>query len=174
MLLVVSPWRVGFQLVKSRRALVGVAVGAVVIGLLAPTTLGAQPSPDPKTRRTELSNAIDDASAAEVNAIKEVQAATLRRQELEARVAALEQQVSDAVQKVEAAEAEIVRISAEIEAVQADIERITAEIERLKARFHESAVTLYKGSGNGSDSVLRLLSTAAGEHELRSEERRVG
>jgi murein DD-endopeptidase MepM/ murein hydrolase activator NlpD len=151
---------------KPRRALMAAVGGALVMGLLVPATSGAQTSPDPRTRRNELSHAIEDASASEVAAIKEVQAATARRQELEARVAALESQVSDAVQKVEAAEAEIVRIAAEIEAVQLEIERITAEIARLKAQFHESAVTLYKGSGNGSDSVLRLLSTAAGEHQL--------
>jgi murein DD-endopeptidase MepM/ murein hydrolase activator NlpD len=154
------------RLLKARPALVGLVAGALVAGLLVPATAGAQASPDPKTRRDELSHAIEDASAAEVAAIQELQAATAHRQDLEARVAGLEAQVTEAAQKVEAAEAEIARITAEIEAVRAEIERITAEIQRLKARFHKSAVTLYKGSGNGSDSVLRLLATAAGEHEL--------
>jgi murein DD-endopeptidase MepM/ murein hydrolase activator NlpD len=154
------------RLMKPRPVLMALVGGALVMGLLVPATTGAQPTPDPRTRRNELSNAIEDASAAEVAAIQELQAATAHRQELEARVAALEQQVTEATQKVEAAEAEIARITAEIEEVQREIERITAEIQRLKARFHESAVTLYKGSGNGSDSVLRLLATAAGEHEL--------
>jgi hypothetical protein len=163
-LIVVSVAR-RFRFMKHRRLLAGLVAAALVIGLFAATAT-AQSSPDPKTRRNELSDAIEGASAAEAAAIQEVQAATARRQVLEARVAELEREVSGAVQKVEAAEAEVVRITAEIETVQREIERILAEIENLKSRFHESAVAMYKGSGNGSNSVLRLLSTAAGEHQL--------
>jgi murein DD-endopeptidase MepM/ murein hydrolase activator NlpD len=151
---------------RPRRALIGLVASVLSVGLLAPVTAAAQPSPDLRTRRNELSEAIEGASAAEVAAIKELEGATARRQLLEARVAELDLQVSDAVSKVEAAEAEIARITAQIETVQREIERIVAEIEQSKAKFHESAVALYKGSGNGSDSVLALLSTAAGAHDL--------
>jgi murein DD-endopeptidase MepM/ murein hydrolase activator NlpD len=148
-----------------RRVLIGVVAGALVAGLLAPTTAGGQSS-DPRTRRNELSQAIEGASAEEVAAIKELQAATARRQQLELRVADLDRSLSDAAQELEAAEAVVARINEEIAAVQAEIDRILAEIERLKSRFNEATAAMYKGSGNGGDSVLTLLATAAGEHEI--------
>jgi murein DD-endopeptidase MepM/ murein hydrolase activator NlpD len=151
---------------RRRHALIALVAVVLPVCLLAPAPAGGQPSPDPRTRRNELSHAIEDASAAEVAAIQELEAATARRQELEARVAALDQEVADAVKKVEAAEAEIARIAAQIETVRREIERIRAEIELSKARFNQSTVSLYKGSGNGSDSVLAVLSTADGAHEL--------
>jgi murein DD-endopeptidase MepM/ murein hydrolase activator NlpD len=151
---------------KPHRLLTGLVAGAIVLVVLAPTTAGGQPSPDTTARRDALSNALEDASAAEVAAIQELQAAIARRQMLEARVAELDREIAVAEQKVADAEAEIARITAQIETVQREIERILAEIEQWKARFNESTLALYKGSGNGSDSVLTLLSTAAGEHEL--------
>jgi murein DD-endopeptidase MepM/ murein hydrolase activator NlpD len=143
----------------------GVVAGALVAALLAPTTAGGQSS-DPRTRRNELSQAIEGASAEEVAAIKELQDATARRQQLELRVADLDRSLSDAAQELEAAEAVVARINEEIAAVQAEIDRILAEIERLKSRFNEATAAMYKGSGNGGDSVLTLLATAAGEHEI--------
>ena len=56
----------------------GVVAGALVAGLLAPVTAGGQSS-DQRTRRNELSEAIEGASAEEVAAIQELQAATARR-----------------------------------------------------------------------------------------------
>ena len=144
----------------------GVVAGALVAGLLAPATAGGQSSPDPRTRRNELSEAIEGASAEEVAAIQELQAATARRQALELRVADLDRSLSDAAQELDAAEAEVARINEEIAAVQAEIDRILAEIERLKARFNEATASMYKGSGNGGDSVLTLLATASGEHDI--------
>jgi murein DD-endopeptidase MepM/ murein hydrolase activator NlpD len=126
---------------------------------------GGQTDPDPKTRRDELSNAIEDVSAEEVAAVNELQGITAHRQELEAKVAALDRQIADATQKVEAAEAEIARIQAQIETVQRDIDRILAEIEASKAKFNASALALYKGGGNGT-SNFTLLSTRGGAHEL--------
>jgi murein DD-endopeptidase MepM/ murein hydrolase activator NlpD len=152
--------------VKAHRILLCLVAGALMVGLLAPAIAGGQPSPDPRTRRNELSSAIEDASAAEVAAIKELEAATARRQELEAKVAALDRQVDEATRQVQVAEAEIARINAQIETVQREIERIMAEIEQSKAKFNDSAVSLYKGSGNGSGSALTLLSTDGGAHEL--------
>jgi murein DD-endopeptidase MepM/ murein hydrolase activator NlpD len=137
-----------------------------MIGLLAPAIAGGQPSPDPRTRRNELSGAIEDASAAEVAAIRELEAAIARRQELEAKVAALDRQIDEATRLVQAAEAEIARINAQIETVQREIDRIQLEIEQSKAKFNDSAVSLYKGSGNGSGSALTLLSGGGGAHEL--------
>ena len=154
------------QPMKRHRLLIGLVTGALVSGLLSPPVAGGQPSPDPRTRRDELSHAIEDASAAEVAAIQELQAAIARRQVLEARVAELDREVSDAVQKVEAAEAEIARITAQIETVRREIERIFAEITLSKARFNESTVALYKGSGNGGSSVFALLGAPSGAHEL--------
>jgi murein DD-endopeptidase MepM/ murein hydrolase activator NlpD len=151
--------------VRPRRVLLGLVAGALVAGLLAPATAGGQSS-DPRTRRNELSEAIEGASAEEVAAIKELQAATARRQSLELRVADLDRSLSGAAQELDAAEAVVARINEEIVAVQAEIDRILAEIERLKSRFNEATAAMYKGSGNGGDSVLTLLATAAGEHEI--------
>jgi murein DD-endopeptidase MepM/ murein hydrolase activator NlpD len=148
-----------------RRLLLCLLAGAVLFGLLAPGIASGQQSPDPKTRRNELANAIEDASAEEVAAIQELQGITARRQELEAKVAALDRQVAEAQQRVEALEAEIARIQAQVETVQRDIDRIQAEIEASKAKFNQSAVALYKGSGSGS-SNFTLLSTDGGAHEL--------
>jgi murein DD-endopeptidase MepM/ murein hydrolase activator NlpD len=152
--------------VKLHRTLLCLVAGALVVGLLAPAIAGGQPSPDPKARRDELSGAIEGASAAEIAAIKELQAATARRQALEAQVAALDRQVDEATRQVQAAEAEIARINAQIETVQRDIDRIKAEIDLSRAKFNDSAVSLYKGSGNGSGSALTLLSSGGGAHEL--------
>src|SRR5919109_102129 len=160
-----SLWPSLAQRMTPRRVLMGLVAGALVAGLLAPATAGGQSS-DPRTRRNELSEAIEGASAEEVAAIQELQAATARRQELELRVADLDRSLSDAAQELEAAEAVVARISEEIAAVQAEIDRILAEIERLKSRFNEATAAMYKGSGNGGDSVLTLLATAAGEHEI--------
>jgi murein DD-endopeptidase MepM/ murein hydrolase activator NlpD len=148
-----------------RRLLLCLLAGAVLFGLVAPGIASGQQSPDPKTRRNELANAIEDASAEEVAAIQELQGITARRQELEAKVAALDRQVAEAQQRVEALEAEIARIQAQVETVQRDIDRIQAEIEASKAKFNQSAVALYKGSGSGS-SNFTLLSTDGGAHEL--------
>jgi murein DD-endopeptidase MepM/ murein hydrolase activator NlpD len=150
---------------KSHRFLLCLVAGALLLGLVAPAVAGGQTSPDPRTRRDELSSAIEDASAEEVAAIKELQAVTALRQELEAKVAALDQQVAEAQQRIEAAEAEIARIQAQIETVQRDIDRILAEIEASKEKFNASALALYKGGGNGS-SNFTLLSTGGGAHEV--------
>jgi murein DD-endopeptidase MepM/ murein hydrolase activator NlpD len=152
--------------VKVHRFLLCLVAGALMVGLLAPAIAGGQPSPDPKTRRNELSGAIEDASAAEVAAIRELEAAIARRQELEAKVAALDRQIDEATRLVKAAEAEIARINAQIETVQREIDRIQMEIELSRAKFNDSAVSLYKGSGNGSGSALTLLSGGGGAHEL--------
>jgi murein DD-endopeptidase MepM/ murein hydrolase activator NlpD len=149
----------------SRRLLLCLFAGAVLFGLVAPGVAGGQTSPDPKTRRNELSNAIEDVSVEEVAAVNELQGITARRQELEAKVAALDRQVAEAQQRVEAAEAEIARIQAQVETVQRDIDGIKAEIEASKAKFNESAVALYKGGGGGT-SNFTLLSTDGGAHEV--------
>ena len=151
---------------KVHRFLLCLVAGALIVGLLAPAIAGGQPSPDPRTRRNELSGAIEDASAAEVAAIRELEAAIARRQELEAKVAALDRQIGEATRLVQAAEAEIARINAQIETVQREIDRIQMEIELSRAKFNDSAVSLYKGSGNGSGSALTLLSGGGGAHEL--------
>jgi murein DD-endopeptidase MepM/ murein hydrolase activator NlpD len=150
---------------KSHRFFLCLVAGALLLGLVAPGVAGGQTSPDPKTRRDELSGAIEDASAEEVAAIKELQAVTAQRQALEAKVAALDQQIAEATQRIEAAEAEIARIQAQVETVQRDIDRILAEIEASKDKFNASALALYKGGGNGS-SNFTLLSTGGGAHEV--------
>jgi murein DD-endopeptidase MepM/ murein hydrolase activator NlpD len=150
---------------KSRRFFFCLVAGALLLGLVAPGVAGGQTSPDPKTRRDEISGAIEDASAEEVAAIKELQAITAQRQDLEAKVAALDQQIAEATQRIEAAEAEIARIQAQVETVQRDIDRILAEIEASKDKFNASALALYKGGGNGS-SNFTLLSTGGGAHEV--------
>jgi len=148
----------------SRRLLLCFLAGVLALGLLAPEVAGAQ-TPDPKARRDELSNAIEDVSAEEAAAITQLQGIIDQRQELESKVAALDAQVAEATQRVEAAEAEVARIQAQIETVQRDIDRIQAEIEASKQKFNQSTVALYKGGGNGS-SNFTLLSTDGGAHEL--------
>jgi murein DD-endopeptidase MepM/ murein hydrolase activator NlpD len=149
-----------------RHVLLGLVAVALAVGLLAPTIAGGQPAPDPRTRRNELSHAIEEASAAEREALKVLDAATAKRQVLEAQIATLDGQIADAQEKVDAAEAEIARINAQIETLQREIDRIIAEIEQARARFHQSAVALYKSAANGSDSSFTLLSTAGGAHEV--------
>jgi murein DD-endopeptidase MepM/ murein hydrolase activator NlpD len=150
---------------KSGRFFLCLFAGALLLGLVAPGVAGGQTEPDPRTRRDELSNAIEDVSADEVAAVNELQGLTAHRQDLEAKVAALDRQIADATQKVEAAEAEIARIQAQVETVQRDIDRILAEIWASKAKFNASALALYKGGGNGT-SNFTLLSTSGGAHEL--------
>jgi murein DD-endopeptidase MepM/ murein hydrolase activator NlpD len=149
-----------------RHVLLGLVAVALAVGLLAPPVAFGQPTPDPRTRRSELSHAIEEASAAELEALKVLDAATAKRQVLEAQIATLDRQIADAQAKVDAAEAEIARINAQIETLQREIDRIIAEIEQARARFHQSAVALYKSSGNGSDSSFTLLSTSGGVHEV--------
>src|SRR3989440_4469849 len=149
---------------KSHRFLLCLVAAALLLGLLAPGVAGGQ-SPDPKTRRDELSNAIEGASAEEVAAVNELQGITAHRQDLEARVAALDRQIAEASQRVDAAEAEIAAIQAQVETVQRDIDRITAEIEASKGKFNASALALYKGGGNGTTNFT-LLSTTGGAHEV--------
>jgi murein DD-endopeptidase MepM/ murein hydrolase activator NlpD len=149
----------------SRRLLLCLLAGVLVLGLVAPGVASGQTSPDPKTRRDQLADAIEDVSAEEAAAITELQGIVAQRQDLESKVAALDQQTAEAQQKVDAAEAEIARIQAQIETVQRDIDRIQAEIEASKAKFNESLLALYKGGGNGS-SNFTLLSTDGGAHEL--------
>jgi murein DD-endopeptidase MepM/ murein hydrolase activator NlpD len=152
--------------VKSHRFLLCLVAGAFLLGLVAPSgPAGGQQPPNPKSR-SELSNAIEGASAEEVAAIKQLQDAAGKRQELEAQVAALDGQVAQSARKVQAAEAEIARINAQVETVQREIDRIKAEIQQSKDQFNTSAVALYKGSGNGSSSAFTLLSTQGGAHEV--------
>jgi murein DD-endopeptidase MepM/ murein hydrolase activator NlpD len=144
---------------------VALLVAVLAVGLVAPAVAGAQTSPDPRTRRNELSHAIEGATAEEAAAINELQVIIAHRQELEARVAALDQQVAEATQRVEAAEAEIARIQVQIDTVQREIDRIMLEIEASKLKFHQSAVAFYK-SGTGGSSNFTLLSTEGSAHEL--------
>src|SRR5436190_4327034 len=153
------------RILKSHRFLLCLVAAALLLGLVAPGIAGGQPSPDPKTRRDELSNAIEDVSAEEVAAVNELQGITAHRQDLEARVAALDRQIAEASQRVAAAEAEIAAIQAQVETVQRDIDRITAEIEASKGKFNASALALYKGGGNGATNFT-LLSTSGGAHEV--------
>jgi murein DD-endopeptidase MepM/ murein hydrolase activator NlpD len=149
----------------SRRLLLCLLAGVLLVGLLAPDVAAGQTSPDPKARRDELANAIEDASAEEVAAVQQLQGITAQRQDLEAKVAALDAQIAEATQRVEAAEAEIARIQAQIDTVQRDIDRIKAEIEASKDRFNQSLLALYKGGGNGSNNFT-LLSTGGGAHDV--------
>ena len=149
----------------SRRLLLCFLASVLLVGLVAPELAGAQTPPDPKARRDQLANAIEDVSAEEAAAITELQGITTQRQELEARVAALDAQIAEATQRVEAAEAEVARIQAQIETVQRDIDRIQAEIEASKAKFNQSVLTLYKGGGNAA-SNFTLLSTGGGAHDV--------
>lgn len=150
---------------KIPRLLLCLGVATLLLGLVAPGVAGGQQSPDPKTRRDELSNAIEGVSAEEVAALNELQGITAHRQDLEAKVAALDRQIAEASQRVDAAEAEIAAIQAQVETVQRDIDRITAEIEASKGKFNASAVALYKGGGNGTTNFT-LLSTSGGAHEV--------
>jgi murein DD-endopeptidase MepM/ murein hydrolase activator NlpD len=149
----------------SRRLLLCFLASVLLVGLVAPELAGAQTPPDPKARRDQLANAIEDVSTEEAAAITELQGITAQRQELEARVAALDAQIAEATQRVEAAEAEVARIQAQIETVQRDIDRIQAEIEASKAKFNQSVLTLYKGGGNAA-SNFTLLSTGGGAHDV--------
>jgi murein DD-endopeptidase MepM/ murein hydrolase activator NlpD len=149
----------------SRRLLLCLLAAVLLLGDLAPDVASGQASPDPRARRDELANAIEDASTEEVAAVRELQGIIAQRQDLEAKVAALDAQIAEATQRVEAAEAEIARIQAQIETVQRDIDRIKAEIEASKDKFNQSLLTLYKGGGNGSGNFT-LLSTGGGAHEL--------
>jgi murein DD-endopeptidase MepM/ murein hydrolase activator NlpD len=148
----------------SRRLLLCFLTGVLLLGLLAPVVAGAQ-TDDPKARRDQLTNAIEDVSAEEAAALTQLQGIDAQRQDLEEKVAALDAQVAEATQRVETAEAEIARIQAQIDTVQRDIDRIQAEIEASKAKFNQSVLTLYKGGGNGA-SNFTLLSTGGGAHEL--------
>src|SRR5437763_2693887 len=150
---------------KSHRFLLCLGAVALLLGLVAPGVAGGQPSPDPKARRDELSNAIEGVSAEETAALNELQGITAHRQDLEAKVAALDQQIAEASQRVDAAEAEIAAIQAQVETVQRDIDRISAEIEASKGKFNASALALYKGGGNGATNFT-LLSTSGGAHEV--------
>ena len=150
---------------KSHRFLLCLVAAALLLGLVAPGVATGQDSPDPKTRRDELSNAIEGISAEEVTALNELQGITAHRQDLEAKVAALDRQIAEASQRVAAAEAEIADIQAQVETVQRDIDRITAEIEASKGKFNASALALYKGGGNGTTNFT-LLSTSGGAHEV--------
>ena len=153
------------RILKSHRFLLCLVAAALLLGLVAPGIAGGQPSPDPKTRRDELSNAIEGVSAEETAALNELQGITAHRQDLEAKVAALDQQIAEASQRVDAAEAEIAAIQAQVETVQRDIDRISAEIEASKGKFNASALALYKGGGNGATNFT-LLSTSGGAHEV--------
>jgi murein DD-endopeptidase MepM/ murein hydrolase activator NlpD len=150
---------------KFHRLLLCLGTAALLIGLVAPGVAGGQESPDPKTRRDELSNAIEEVSAEEVAAVNELQGITAHRQDLEAKVAALDRQIAEASQRVAAAEADIAAIQAQVETVQRDIDRITAEIEASKGKFNASTLALYKGGGNGATNFT-LLSTSGGTHEV--------
>jgi len=153
------------RILKSHRFLLCLVAAALLLGLVAPGIAGGQPSPDPKTRRDELSNAIEGASAEEVAAVNELQGITAHRQDLEAKVAALDRQIAEANQRVDAAEAEIAAIQAQVETVQRDIDRILIEIQASKDQFNSSALALYKGGGNGATNFT-LLSTGGGAHEV--------
>src|SRR5262249_40411549 len=137
----------------------------LAVGLVAPGVAGGQTSPDPKTRRDELSNAIEDVSAEEAAAITELQGISAQRQHLAAPGAALDAQTAEATQRLGAAQAAAASSQAQVETVQRDIDRIQAEIEASKAKFNQSVLTLYKGGGNGSNNFT-LLSTGGGAHEL--------
>jgi murein DD-endopeptidase MepM/ murein hydrolase activator NlpD len=149
----------------SRRLLLCLLATVLLVGFLAPDVAAGQTPPDPKARRDELANAIEDASAEEVAAVQQLQGITAQRQDLEAKVAALDAQIAEATQRVEAAEAEIARIQAQIDTVQRDIDRIKAEIEASKEKFNQALLALYKGGGNGSNNFT-LLSTGGGAHDV--------
>jgi murein DD-endopeptidase MepM/ murein hydrolase activator NlpD len=151
---------------KLRTFLLCLGAAVLLLGLVAPGVAGGQPSPDPKTRRNELSNAIEEVSAEEVAAVNELQGITAHRQELEGKVAALDRQIAEASQRVDAAEAEIAAIQAQVETVQRDIDRIQFEIDASKDKFNQSAVALYKGGGGNGTNNFTLLSTSGGAHEV--------
>jgi murein DD-endopeptidase MepM/ murein hydrolase activator NlpD len=150
---------------KLHRIPLGLVAAALVVGVVAPRPpAGAQTEPNPKSK-SELSEAIDNASADEAAAVTELQGVVAQRQELEAEVAALERQVADATRRVQAAEAEIARVQTEIDTVQRNIDQIKAEIQASKDRFNQSAVALYKSNGALS-STLSILSTSGGVHDI--------
>jgi murein DD-endopeptidase MepM/ murein hydrolase activator NlpD len=123
--------------------LVALALGAV---LVAGASLSyADPNPNPKSQR-ELKNAIGEASAEEAAAIAAVQEVQARRAELDAAAAALDRQIADASAREAAAQAEV-------DAAQLEIDRIQAEINASKEDFEESAATLYRNAGSGSNSL---------------------
>ncbi|MBA2327710.1 MAG: peptidoglycan DD-metalloendopeptidase family protein [Actinobacteria bacterium] len=141
------------------RSLVALALVAGLAATASASFSGAsfagEPNPDPKSQRA-LKDAIGEASAEETLAVAQLKEIQGRRAELEAVADALDAQISEATGRQQAAQREVDRIAADVAALQLEIDRLQAEIDASKGEFENSAATLYRNAGTGSQ-VMSVL-----------------
>ncbi len=146
---------------------------ALVAGLPAVASVSAaDPNPDPKSQR-QLKEAIGEASQEETAAVDQLKEVQGRRAELEAVADALDARISEATGRQEAAQREVDRIGAEVAALQLEIDRLQAEIDASQADFENSAATLYRNAGSGSQ-VLSVLQFAGNPRKSITASRYLG
>src|SRR6266511_527236 len=146
---------------------------ALVAGLPAVASVSsADPNPDPKSQR-QLKEAIGEASQEETAAVDQLKEVQGRRAELEAVADPLNAQISEATGRQEAAQREVDRIGAEVAALQLEIDRLQAEIDASQADFENSAATLYRNAGSGSQ-VLSVLQFAGNPRKSITASRYLG
>jgi murein DD-endopeptidase MepM/ murein hydrolase activator NlpD len=132
-----------------------VALVLVAGALTTASAFAGEPNPDPKSQ-SELEEAIGEATEQEAAAVAQLQATQARRKELEAIADALDAQIAEATARQQAAQREVDRIAAQVAALQVEIDRLQAEIDASRADFENSAATLYRNAGSGSQ-VLSVL-----------------
>ena len=115
---------------------------------------GAPPSSDPRVR--ELQEAIGEASADEVAALRELADIRGRRTELDAVVAGFDGQIRAVEGRIAALQADFDRFSAEAAAREAEAAAAQAQLDEAKRRAEEAAAALYRGE-NGAEIYAEML-----------------
>jgi murein DD-endopeptidase MepM/ murein hydrolase activator NlpD len=129
--------------------------------------LAEEPAP---TRQEELERAIGEAGAAEVAAIRELAAATDRREAAEAELARIEARLDDAEQRVAAARAASDLASARYFDLYYELEALESRVRDASAARADAAANLYTGSSDPMlDSVVGLTNDDFSDAGARSE-----
>ena len=142
--------------VKTRRGVVPIALALVAV--LAP---GGAPAVGAQTATTkpldqqirDAREEVEAASAEEARLLEQIQASTRRKEELDAKVAALETQVTAAQRDVTAAQSQLAGLEAEQRRTEARLDETLAALAAAKAELARHAIAAYTGQSEATRYV---------------------
>jgi murein DD-endopeptidase MepM/ murein hydrolase activator NlpD len=152
---------------RTRRSLLRALPVLALAGALTAQAVVAGAQTGGGDRRQQLQNQISEVSAAQADALVQLQAVQAQRATIDARVAELDLQVTAAEAKLAPLEAEAARLDAEVAAVTAHLAEVQAKLDAAQLRFDASAAAQYRSARRGSqyDTVLASRPTTMVQQE---------
>ena len=150
--------------VLGRALALALTAGVLVAGQVSGDAGGQEA--DPVERATELQEQIGEASAAEAEALGQLDEIRAHKAELDSTVGALEVQTAEARARLDAAEAEFQRVQGVLTVLEAQITQTNAELDLAQERANQAAADLYVRAAGGGAAELGTVLEATDPHEV--------